>query len=98
MDHFKGQFVNHAIIVYIYKMSVENMKKYNEVLKELREDNDLTQQQIADILNTTRSYYGQYERGTRPFPIEHLITLCDFYKVSADYILGLPENLKFPKR
>ena len=45
-------------------MSVKNMKKYNELLKELREDNDLTQQQIADILNTTRSYYGQYERGT----------------------------------
>lgn len=77
MNHFKGQFVNHDIIVYIYKMSVKNMKKYNELLKELREDNDLTQQQIADILNTTRSYYGQYERGTRPFPIEHLITKRD---------------------
>ena len=90
--------MNRDIIVYINKKRVQNMKKYNEVLKELREDNDLTQQQVADILKTTRSYYGQYERGARPFPIEHLITLCNFYKVSADYILCLPEGRKYPKR
>ncbi len=74
------------------------MKKYSEILKELREDNDLTQQQVADILNTTRSYYGQYERGVRPLPLEHLVTLCNYYKVSADYILGLPFGRKYPKR
>lgn len=74
------------------------MNKYSETLKELREDNDLTQQQVAEILNTTRSYYGQYERGIRPLPIEHLITLCDYYEVSADYILGLPKGRKYPKR
>lgn len=39
------------------------MKKYNERLKELREDRDVTQQYVADLLKTTRSYYGQYERG-----------------------------------
>ncbi|MBR7132074.1 MAG: helix-turn-helix transcriptional regulator [Clostridia bacterium] len=74
------------------------MKKYSEILKELREDRDLTQQNLADILKTERSYYGKYERGIRPLPIEHLITLCKFYNVSADYILGLPEGLKFPKK
>ncbi|HAY97257.1 MAG TPA: transcriptional regulator [Ruminococcaceae bacterium] len=74
------------------------MKKYNERLKELREDRDVTQQYVADLLKTTRSYYGQYERGVRPLPMEHLITLCKFYGVSADYILGLPENMPFPKR
>ena len=44
------------------------------------------------------SYYGKYERGVHPLPIERLIFLCKFYNVSADYILGLPENMPFPKR
>lgn len=74
------------------------MKNYNEIIKELREDKDLKQEDIANILKTSRSYYGQYERGLRPLPIEHLKTLCLFYNVSADYILGLPENLPCPKR
>lgn len=74
------------------------MKNYNEIIKELREDKDLKQEDIANILKTSRSYYGQYERGLRPLPIEHLKTLCLFYNVSADYILGLPENLPYPKR
>lgn len=78
--------------IYKQEMGVLRMKKYNEILKEIREDNDYTQQEVADILGTTRSYYGQYERGVRPLPIEHLITLCYFYKVSADYILGIPKN------
>ena len=74
------------------------MKKYNEILKDLREDNDLTQEDVAKVLNTARSYYGHYERGRRPLPIEHLITLCNFYKVSADYILGLSYDYKRPER
>ncbi len=74
------------------------MKKYNETLRDLREDKDLKQEDIAVLLKTSRSYYGQYERGLRPLPIEHLITLCKFYGVSADYILGLPKGLKYPQR
>lgn len=73
------------------------MKKYYEILKELREDKDLKQENIAKILETSRSYYGQYERGKRPLPIEHLKTLCVYFNVSADYILGLPENMPYPK-
>ena len=73
-------------------------KTYSEVLKELREDHDLTQQNIADILKTERSYYGKYERGVRPLTIDHLITLCNFYKVSADYILGISYDYKRPKK
>ena len=61
------------------------MKKYYEILRELREDRDLKQSDIADIINTTRSYYGQYERGVRPMPIEHIVTLALFYNISADY-------------
>lgn len=73
------------------------MQVYQKI-RELREDNDLSQEDIAKIINTTRSYYGQYERGIRPLPIEHLYTLCRYYRVSADYILGLPEGMPYPKR
>ena len=62
------------------------MKYYYEILKDLRDDNDLKQENIAEVLNTSRSYYGQYERGIRPLPVIHLIKLCKFYNVSADYI------------
>ena len=75
------------------------MKKlgYAQILRDLREDKDLYQKDIAEILKTTQSYYSQYENGKRALPIEHLITLCKFYNVSADYILGLPD-LPYPKR
>lgn len=62
---------------------------YAQKIRELREDNDLYQKDIARILGTTQSYYAQYENGKRPLPIEHLITLCNFYNVSADYILEI---------
>lgn len=65
------------------------MKTYYERLRDLREDVDLTQQDIADVLKTTQQVYSRYENGTNEIPIHHLITLCKFYKVSADYILGL---------
>lgn len=71
--------------------------QYSQRIKDLREDNDLTQSQLALILKTARNYYGEYERGKRPLPIEHLITLCRYYNVSADYILGFidyPRPLK----
>ena len=74
------------------------VKKYYEILKELREDNDLSQQKVADILKTERSYYGKYERGVSPLPIEHIITLCNYYKVSADYILGVSYDYDRPRR
>lgn len=62
---------------------------YQQKLKILREKKGMTQGQIALILKTSQQYYGKYENGIRPLPIEHLITLCKFYKVSADWILGL---------
>lgn len=73
------------------------MKKYFEILKELRIDKDLKQKEIASILKTTQSYYAQYENGKRSLPIEHLVTLCKFYNISADYILRLPD-LPYPQR
>ena len=65
---------------------------YAQIIKNLREDKDLYQKDIAKILKTSQSYYAQYENGKRPLPIEHLITLAKFYNVSADYILGLTND------
>lgn len=71
--------------------------KYNERIRALREDNDITQQAIADLLGTSQTMYARYERGANEMPIRHLITLCKFYKVSADYILGFT-NKPEPKK
>lgn len=65
------------------------MKQYHEILRELREDNDLTQAQIAKVLGTTQQVYSRYEKGENEMPVRHVITLCRFYGVSADYVLGL---------
>ena len=63
--------------------------QYYEILRNLRIDNDKSQAEIASLLQTTQTYYSKYELGKHPLPINHLITLCQYYKVSADYILGL---------
>ena len=62
--------------------------KYVKIIRDLREDHDLTQQQVADVLGTSQTMYARYERGANELPIHHLLTLCDYYNVSADYILG----------
>lgn len=62
---------------------------YIQRLRDLREDNDKTQQEIADYLGTSQTMYARYERGANELPIRHLIALCKYYGVSADYILGL---------
>lgn len=61
---------------------------YRQRIKDLREDKDLTQTQIAMILYTNQRVYSRYETGQSKMPIHHLIKLCEFYNVSADYILG----------
>ena len=66
-------------------------------IRELRVDRDSTQANIANILKTSQSYYSEYELGKRAIPIQHIITLCLFYGVSADYILGLPKGLQWPR-
>ena len=66
--------------------------KYIKIIRDLREDNDLTQTDIANVLGTSQTMYARYERGVNELPIHHLITLCKYYKVSADYILGLSDD------
>ena len=58
-------------------------------LKELREENNLTQTQVAEFLNVKQNTYSQYENGKRQLSIDMLIKLAKFYKVSTDYILEL---------
>lgn len=63
-------------------------------IKDLREDNDMTQADIAPILQTTREQYSRWERGAQEIPMHHAITLAKFYRVSMDYICGLTNNKK----
>ena len=57
-------------------------------LKDLREDRDKTQKDIAELLGTTQQQYSKYENGVQEIPVRHILTLADFYGVSADYLLG----------
>ena len=64
-------------------------------IKDLREDRDLKQRQLAEFLNCSQQVYSNYELGQRDIPTDVLIRLADFYQVSVDYLLGLTKN---PKR
>ena len=63
-------------------------------LKDLREDNDLTQKQVAEILKTAREQYNKYELGKQEIPFQHVITLAKFYNVSLDYLAGIIDTPK----
>lgn len=63
------------------------MKTIQQKIRDLREDSDLTQVQIAQVLGTSQTMYARYERGANELPVRHLITLCRFYNVSADFFL-----------
>lgn len=62
--------------------------EYIKIMRDLREDSDKTQQEIADYLGTSQTMYARYERGANELPLHHMIKLCDYYGVSADYFLG----------
>lgn len=63
-------------------------------LYDLRTDNDLTQQEVADYLLCNRQVYARYERGLREIPVSMLMRLADLYKTSVDYILGRTDEMK----
>lgn len=67
---------------------------YFKRLKDLREDHDLKQSEIAEFLGIQQTVYSRYERGFQNIPLEHLMKLAQMYKVSTDYILGLTDNPK----
>lgn len=76
----------------VRRMAFNCEVKYPERIRELRQDNDLTQKEIADMLKVAQTTYSQYELYKRPMPIECLMALCRFYKVSSDYILGFTDK------
>lgn len=67
---------------------------YFQRLKDLREDKDMKQIQIAELLHIQQTVYSRYERGAQNIPIEHLLFLADYYNVSTDFILGRTDNPK----
>lgn len=70
------------------------MDNYYPRIKDLREDHDLSQQQLSDILGMKQPQYSRYERGLRDIPTDVLIRLAQLYHTSTDYILGLTSNSK----
>ena len=83
----------HLYYVKLYVHVRRGKMDYIQRMRNLREDSDKTQQQIADYLGTSQTMYARYERGANELPIHHLLALCKYYNVSADYILGL-SNIK----
>lgn len=83
------------IFLVIYNKNERKIHVYiYQRLRDLREDLDLKQADIAQVLNTTREQYSRWERGANEIPLHHMITLARFYKVSMDYIVGLTNNKK----
>lgn len=77
-----------------YKIKEETMKSYYRRIRDLREDHDLSQQQVAQYLGTYQPHYSKYERGERDIPTEYLIRLADLYETSVDYILERTDDPK----
>ena len=67
--------------------------EYYQRLKEIREDKDLTQKEVANIINSSQQQVYKYENGIQEMTVGRLKALCLYYHVSADYILGLPKGL-----
>lgn len=67
-------------------------------IKDLREDNDKFQKDIAQLLGISQQYYSEYEKGNRTIPINHLITLAKYYGTSIDYLVGLSNDSNIKKK
>ena len=67
--------------------------KYREIMRNLREDNDLTQKEVAKVINKTQQGYSHIEEGRAELKIDDMIKLCKFYGVSADYFVGLTDKV-----
>ncbi len=74
-------------------------KMYYKRLKDLREDHDLYQKDVAKVINVAQQYYSEYEQGNRPIPLEKVIILANFYNTSIDYIVNRTDTKKpYPKK
>lgn len=77
---------------FCFILSLGDIMDYRKRLYDLRVDNDLRQEDVANVLRISSQAYGLYENGKRGLPIEHLVTLCKFYNVTSDYLLGLSDK------
>jgi transcriptional regulator with XRE-family HTH domain len=75
----------------LYIDEVYEMKPMKQLLRELREDNDLKQSEVATLIGTTQQQYSNYETGESELPLHALAILADHYNVSADYLMGRTE-------
>ena len=62
-------------------------------LRQIRKERGFSQEDIAEVLDTTQQQYSKYENGTNEIPVRHVITLCRFYQISSDWLLGLKDTL-----
>ena len=87
------------IIIFIYNLKEVLNMKYNERIRNIREDNFLTQQKVADLLHIGQRTYADYESGKTRIPIDNILILAQYYNVSMDYITGA-SNIKteYPKK
>ncbi len=70
--------------------------EYNERIKIIRTGKDITQEELGNVIGISKQQYQKYEKGIHLMPLPYLVKVCDYLKVSADYILGLPKNLQYP--
>ena len=75
----------------MYDKIVSVIKMYYKRIRELREDNDILQKDVAKLLNTTQQHYSRIENGTTEITADRIIALAKFYNVTSDYILGLSD-------
>ena len=73
-------------------------KPLYQKVRDMREDRDEKQETLARMLKITTQQYSLYETGKREFKQHHIIALCRHFGVSADYLLGLPDDLRYPKK
>ena len=71
---------------------MERNLDYIKIMRDLREDADLTQEQVAKKLGTSQTMYARYERGANELPIRHLLKLCEIYSVTSDFFLGMDKT------
>ena len=71
---------------------MEQNLDYIKIMRDLREDADLTQEQVAKKLGTSQTMYARYERGANELPIRHLVKLCEIYSVTSDFFLGMDKT------
>ena len=82
-----------VLILFLFDIYLEEYNMYRRI-RDLREDNDLSQADVAKILNCSQVCYSYYEIGRRDMPIDVLIALAKFYNVSTDYLLELTDEKK----